>query len=235
MENASRALVIAGGIFIAIMIVGAFLLMFNQISAYQKADSSSEKVSQIAEFNQDFARYADENSIQGTDLISLANKIIDYNKRANAGGVTNYVDYNIKMSLEVDLTGFKNKFGYEKSEKCLFTEDKYIISDENGNKNSLKEIIDSYNGQDVNLLKKLSLIYNAGDSKANNINKIKAKLVEIKGEEYKDWNGTNKQPTLEGIKNYKEYSEFKSSSFVPSKDPEYENGQIKKLFFKFKN
>ena len=37
MENASKALVMAGGILIALLVIGALLLMFNQVSDYQRS------------------------------------------------------------------------------------------------------------------------------------------------------------------------------------------------------
>ena len=51
MENASKALLMAGGILIALLVIGALLLMFNQLSSYQKTNSDVEKQSQLVEFN----------------------------------------------------------------------------------------------------------------------------------------------------------------------------------------
>ena len=53
MENASKALVMAGGILIALLVVGALMLMINQVSYYQKSESTSEKAQQQAEFNKE--------------------------------------------------------------------------------------------------------------------------------------------------------------------------------------
>ena len=83
MENASKALLMAGGILIAILIIGALILMFNQLSDYQNAQSTNEKTSKLADFNSSFERYTDSSGIKGTDIISLANKIVDYNSIEN--------------------------------------------------------------------------------------------------------------------------------------------------------
>ena len=56
MENASKALLMAGGILITLIIISAFVLMFNQIGDYEKAQSSNEKELQLAKFNLDFER-----------------------------------------------------------------------------------------------------------------------------------------------------------------------------------
>ena len=57
MENASKALVMAGGILIAILVIGALLLMINQIGSYEKTQTVNVKDSQLAQFNYDFERY----------------------------------------------------------------------------------------------------------------------------------------------------------------------------------
>ena len=42
MENATRALTMAGGILIALLIIGALLLAFNNLSSYQNQMDSNE-------------------------------------------------------------------------------------------------------------------------------------------------------------------------------------------------
>lgn len=44
MENASKALIMAGGILIALLVIGALVLMFNQLSYYQRTETDSEKL-----------------------------------------------------------------------------------------------------------------------------------------------------------------------------------------------
>ena len=58
MENASKALLMAGGILTALLVIGALILMFNQLGIYQKSNSQAEKNSQIAAFNRKFEKYA---------------------------------------------------------------------------------------------------------------------------------------------------------------------------------
>ena len=79
MENASKALLMAGGILIALLVIGALILMFNQVGSYEKAQDARKKSSQIADFNKDFERYLDDKGITGADVISLINKVLDYN------------------------------------------------------------------------------------------------------------------------------------------------------------
>ena len=72
MENASKALIMAGGILIALLVLGALLLMFNELSAYQRSNSDIENVSQLTEFNYQFTQYA-RRDLSGVDIISLSN------------------------------------------------------------------------------------------------------------------------------------------------------------------
>lgn len=234
MENASKALLMAGGILIALLVIGALLLMVNQIGVYQQSKNSSEKNTQLAKFNMDFERYLDDKGISGSDIVTLANKIIDYNSKAGTTNeASNSVDYNIKMTLTVKMTGFKNKYGYNNG--GVFSDGNYIVNNNNGN---LKTIIDTYNsmfsGNNKKLITQLTDVYDRNANRQDNINNVKKVLVENKGSAYESWNGTT-NPTIEQIKNYKEYTEFRTSTYIIEKDPEYENGQIKNLYFKWKN
>ena len=48
MENASKALIIAGGMLIAMMIVGLLVFGYNQIRQSRQSDVQSEELQQIA-------------------------------------------------------------------------------------------------------------------------------------------------------------------------------------------
>ena len=54
MENASRALIIAGGMLIAMLIVGLLVFGYTQIRTSQQAQADEEEVQQLADFNQRF-------------------------------------------------------------------------------------------------------------------------------------------------------------------------------------
>lgn len=85
MENASKALRIASGVLIALIIISSMLLVFNSLSDYQKVNSEVEKDKQVVAFNNQFETY-NRTDVRGSDLISLANKVLDYNKRKSFSG-----------------------------------------------------------------------------------------------------------------------------------------------------
>lgn len=91
MENATRALVMAGGILIAVLILGALLLAFSNLSYYQEQNDSNEKSSQIAEFNNQFEAFNKKN-LTLMELKSVWNKINSNN--------TKYPEYKIEENIE---------------------------------------------------------------------------------------------------------------------------------------
>ena len=233
MENASKALLIAGGILIALLVIGALVLMFNQIGSYQQAQDSNQKDSQLAEFNKDFEKYIDDKGITGADVISVINKVIDYNSKASKGGVSNSVDYEIEMSVIISgLDTFNSKYAYENETYKLFKTPTYTIKSINQKKDfdEAKDLEDNY-GINNDQLKILSGMYDSGN-KNGSIARMRDKLVELEGNRYNNWNGSS-NPKLETIIKYRQYWEFKTSKFKPDGDPVYKNGQIQTINFKF--
>ena len=57
MENASKALLMAGGILIAILVIGLVVYMFNTSSNLKKTSEDTELVEQIAAFNKEYEAY----------------------------------------------------------------------------------------------------------------------------------------------------------------------------------
>lgn len=216
MENASKALLMAGGILISLIIIGVLLLMFNQLGAFQKAQSSSEKDAQLAIFNQEFAKYADETSIKGVDIISLANKVVDFNKKS---GITNSVDYDQKITLNINLNGFAEKYGVNGSSKLFEQQKKFNIQ---LNNNKFMEAIIKFTNLEsqytLSTMSKLSTNYDSIANKEKTIFQVTGKNINI---------------GIGDIEKYREYSELKSSTFKPSISPKYKNGQIIELSFEF--
>lgn len=239
MENASKALIIAGGMLIALLVIGALLFMFNQIGEYGKTQDNNVKYSQLADFNTDFERYCDDKGIKGTDIISLINKIIDYNTKAKAGGVKNSVDYNIKMSITIsNLDRFEVVYPTSDGAQSLFSSGTLIIDDTNKNKN-FKELVSKYSEYEttfgLSIMSKLSSSYDVikNEMQEHRISENSNKYKEL----IKRYTGIDVYrisiPTLNEINQYRQYSEFKRAEFSVSKEPGYKNGQIQALFFEF--
>ena len=91
MENASKALIMAGGVLIALMVIGALLLMFSNLSSYQETNTQGERSAQVVEFNNQFSTY-NHDDIRGSDLYSLLNSAINYNRTQSTAGTRNPED-----------------------------------------------------------------------------------------------------------------------------------------------
>ena len=125
MENASKALLMAGGILIALLVIGALMLMFNQLTSYQIGKSGMEVVDSISEYNQGFTRFADDYT-KGYELITLMNKVIDNNTKEGIVDAINYSkEYNVLINISLG-ENFWNKYGIDKN-TSLFNKKTYSI------------------------------------------------------------------------------------------------------------
>lgn len=230
MENASKALIMAGGILIALLVIGALVLMFNQLSYYQRTETDSEKTQQLADFNKEYLKYTYDD-IKGYELISLVNKVIDYNIKEEVG---NSVDYTKKITVVINMKEFKSKYGV-KNITSLFTKDTYTINNSNtifsADLNKFRSMENTYT---LSAMNKLSANYDTlKQAKAENQNSYETKIKEIVGKVVK--NNSGNTISLTEIEQYREYSEFKSSTFKPGNVEYHNNGQVKQLSFEFKN
>lgn len=110
MENATKALLIAAGMLFAVMIVSLVVVGYNQISAYYKQEEELLATEQLDKFNKQFQNYYGRDDIRGNELISLMNKIIDYNARQSYQVGTNYE--RIKVTITIGDESIVRQFMY---------------------------------------------------------------------------------------------------------------------------
>lgn len=70
MENASKALLIAGGVLIAILILSVLVVTINIINSNQKTREEALATEQLVEFNQKYEAY-NKKALYGIDIITL--------------------------------------------------------------------------------------------------------------------------------------------------------------------
>lgn len=115
MENASKALLIAGGVLIALIILTMLIMMFNSMSNMQKEQEEQTKIEQIAAFNSEFEAY-NKKVMYGTDVITLINKVAENNKKYSTNN-----DYKITVTLDgVVVTSSSHLIGTD-AERTIFT------------------------------------------------------------------------------------------------------------------
>ena len=126
MENASKALIMAASILIGIVIISAFILMMSNLTNYQEKSYQSNLSDQITEFNNQFTTYA-RDGIRGSDMISLMNRVVDYNTRYT--GTEGYTE----MQVTINMNGYNDDLVFEGTNQ-LVTRNEY-------NQDNIDEIV----------------------------------------------------------------------------------------------
>ena len=108
MENASKALVMAGAVLIGIMVIATLLYAASTWGLLPQRKDDMEAAKQLAEFNQQFESYY-RDSLYGTDLVSVLNKAIDNNKKYSVNyGEQMYI--NIIFTINTDIKSEKTTY-----------------------------------------------------------------------------------------------------------------------------
>ena len=106
MENASKALLMAGSILIAVLVIGVVAYMFNSSGFLFQSSEDIERAEQIEAFNREYEAY-NRKLMRGTDIISIINKVNSNNKK--------YEDIP-EYQMSVDFTLIE-ELGYIKKEE----------------------------------------------------------------------------------------------------------------------
>lgn len=107
MENASKALLMAAGVLIALMTVVLLVVMFDNLSNSQNENVQTTREAQIIEFNNQFTTYL-RDDIRGSDMISLMNRVVDYNTRKGDNSEEKYEQ--MKISINRNKSKCRNCF-----------------------------------------------------------------------------------------------------------------------------
>lgn len=97
MENASKALLIAGGVLLAVLVLSLFGLLLSNISSNQMAQEKIKQAEQLKEFNQQWEAY-NKKTLYGTDIITVMNKAIENNNNLE----TSIGFVNIRLKIKKD-------------------------------------------------------------------------------------------------------------------------------------
>lgn len=108
MENASKALLIAGGILLALMTLSLVIYMSTSTTRIVQAQNEKKVAKELQSFNESYEAY-NKRLMYGTDVITVYNKAADYNKKGESFISIKVYDKNgneISISYEKE---FKNK------------------------------------------------------------------------------------------------------------------------------
>ena len=92
----------AGGMLLAILIVSLLVYAWSLFSKYQSSQDDLTDIEDTAKFNEQFTNYQRDN-VKGYDILSLANKVTDYNYRKSKSDNTNDENY-VPITIEIHLT-----------------------------------------------------------------------------------------------------------------------------------
>lgn len=131
MENAVKALLIAAGMFIALLLISLIVILYNDVSEYYASQHENKELEQVAEFNAKFENYNRKN-VRGSDLLSLMNRVIDYN--ASESYVEDKSYEKIKVTITLGGEDIRSQFKYETTDSTSTNKylDKDIITNKNG-------------------------------------------------------------------------------------------------------
>lgn len=233
MENATKALLIAAGILLIVMILSLLVYGYNQMSSYYSAEHDAKTIEQLADFNKVFLNYNRE-KIRGTEMISLMNRVIDYNERQSYENEKQYP----RMNVTIDVTGHTSDFKYKSDIRSaiFINKSKGGLITNNTQDSDLIDIttieddlINTYTDLKLNAdkLQKLSSnisnimieekVYNSDEIARNYVERDKEKRLVLLKSILKDVSETTIEHNIDNIKTiacqYYEFTQFKRAYF----------------------
>ena len=243
MENASRALIMAGSVLIALMIIGALMLMFGNLTSYQETDTQGTRSAQIAEFNQQFETY-NRDDVRGSDLYSLLNKVIDYNRRQSwegtgeSGEEIRYtpmeITFTVSPIIELSADRITNRLFTQKDGK--YTVGSNTNTFEESIKKKIEALEDTYGQSSLtNLTTGMSKIFTNSGDPAVIVANFNAASTIVKIKDASDLTKKNGKTSIQDdVYTYYEYIQFKRAHF-DCENIEYdgETGRVISMEFDF--
>lgn len=258
MENASKALIMAAGVLISLIIVGALVLTYNNLSSYQKVGQQNTKEAQVVEFNNQYETF-NRNNVRGSDLYSLLNKVVDYNRRKSSKGTGKdqgqYLAYE-PMTITFDLDEKIDKFYVNERTTTvnhIIRHNTYMQSEtkndfEDEIRDSVRDLENQYGADSLtNLTTGLTKIF-ITNNEANNSEKKKQEAIANFNSASRKQRITTWDEIKEGsqirkdVYQYYEYVQFKRARFNceknsinPTTNVKYneKTGRIVEMNFKF--
>lgn len=131
MENASKALIMAAGVLIGILILSLAVYLFLNFGTASAELHQQIAENQINQFNSQFTSYVGKEGVTIYDVISVANLATenninyDYNKRTTSTGNDNYISVKLKND---DYNNQGIEYGIETASKTITNNYNSIIT-----------------------------------------------------------------------------------------------------------
>lgn len=134
MENAAKALQMAAGVLLSLMIVGIIVYTYNNISSVKQTEQSARATEAAADFNMKYEAY-NRKGLYGSEILSLANLIVDYNEKEAENKGYEKIKIEIKSKEKITWSG-DNSVKFEKT----YTDGKALYNDYEKISKKIKEL-----------------------------------------------------------------------------------------------
>ena len=241
MENVTKALLIAAGVLLAIMILSLLVIFGGQLSGYFSSQHETTIIEQDTKFNAQFENYNGQ-TIRGNELISIMNKVVNYNTTIadmeKYDEITMSVDFKGYQNAGNTSTNANNNFKYSSDDESIF---KGIF-----NGNILTNKIPDNKTDDEKLKKIVNLPVNlrAGTSIKNEtqLQALSSEIANITIDKQlastsistaeKDQLRAKRNKKLQNILGKSDFSESELSKIVEATKKYYQYTQLKRAKFK---
>ena len=210
MENASKALTIAGGVLIAFMLAVLVYYVFTQWGESQKMKQEDVDTVKIEEFNKSYLSY--EKVLYGSELLGLVNKMSDYN-------ISDDVRYNsygtMDLKVEIKLLSGSTDNLFNRTGTYSLSTIKRTIDD------VMRDTVEKYKGKVSDsqwefLAKSSNNSEQSFDNLCNELN-ISSSV--------------NRRELQESAKEYYKYVQFKRMKFKHKETTFFDTGRVKNMSF----
>lgn len=135
MENASNALLISGGILIAMLIIAMGVIIFSNYSEIGQTYDQTLQATEVQKFNANFLKFEGKTNITIQEIVTLANFVKQYNEKA--GTNVEVLIVGVGSILKKDGTALI-KDNLDKKFKCISNNIKYF--DDGNEKGMIRSI-----------------------------------------------------------------------------------------------
>lgn len=210
MENAAKALTIAGGVLIAVMLAVLVYYVFTQWGESQKMQQEDVDTVKIEEFNKSYLSY--EKVLYGSELLGLVNKMSDYN-------ISDDVRYNaygtMDLKVEIKLLSGSTDNLFNRTGTYSLSTVKRTIDD------VMRKTVEKYSGK-------------VSDSQweflAKSSNNSEQSFDDL-CQELNISSSVNRRELQEAAKEYYKYVQFKRMKFKHKETTFYDTGRVKMMSF----
>lgn len=210
MENAAKALTIAGGVLIAVMLAVLVYYVFTQWGESQKMQQEDVDTVKIEEFNKSYLSY--EKVLYGSELLGLVNKMSDYN-------ISDDVRYNaygtMDLKVEIKLLSGSTDNLFNRTGTYSLSTVKRTIDD------VMRKTVEKYSGK-------------VSDSQweflAKSSNNSEQSFDDL-CQELNISSSVNRRELQEAAKKYYQYVQFKRMKFKHKETTFFNTGRVRNMSF----